>query len=62
MEILERAPRSRRATKIALPLIALLGSACIVLEQLGWEPRITLEQGLPKTVEYFKKLLESSPA
>ena len=25
--------------------------------ELGWEPRVTLDQGLPKTVEYFEKLL-----
>jgi UDP-glucuronate decarboxylase len=27
-------------------------------EKLGWEPTITLEQGLPKTVAYFSQLLE----
>jgi UDP-glucuronate decarboxylase len=27
-------------------------------ELLGWEPRITLREGLPKTIEYFKKLIE----
>ena len=27
-------------------------------EKLGWEPGITLDQGLPKTVAFFKQLLE----
>jgi UDP-glucuronate decarboxylase len=25
-------------------------------ERLGWEPRITLEEGLPRTIEYFRKI------
>ncbi len=24
---------------------------------LGWEPRVTLEQGLPRTIEYFRKVV-----
>jgi UDP-glucuronate decarboxylase len=28
--------------------------------KLGWEPGITLEQGLPKTIAYFSQLLEAS--
>jgi UDP-glucuronate decarboxylase len=27
-------------------------------EKLGWEPRTTLDEGLPKTIEYFAKFLE----
>jgi len=27
-------------------------------EKLGWEPRITLDEGLPKTIEYFARYLE----
>ena len=26
-------------------------------ELLGWEPKITLREGLPKTIAYFRKLL-----
>ena len=26
-------------------------------EKLGWEPRVPLEEGLRKTVDYFKQLL-----
>ena len=29
-------------------------------ELLGWAPRIKLREGLPKTIEYFKKLLENN--
>jgi dTDP-glucose 4,6-dehydratase len=29
-------------------------------EKLGWEPRVSLEQGLVKTLPYFQSLLESS--
>jgi dTDP-glucose 4,6-dehydratase len=25
---------------------------------LGWEPRVTLEEGLPKTIEYFRGVLK----
>jgi UDP-glucuronate decarboxylase len=31
-------------------------------EKLGWEPRIQLETGLPKTIDYFKALLASRAA
>jgi len=27
-------------------------------EKLGWQPTIPLEEGLPKTIEYFKKVFE----
>jgi UDP-glucuronate decarboxylase len=30
---------------------------CLAREKLGWEPRVPLEQGLKKTVEYFERLL-----
>ncbi|MBI1970499.1 SDR family oxidoreductase [Candidatus Woesearchaeota archaeon] len=29
-------------------------------EKLGWEPRIGLDEGLQKTIDYFKAILESS--
>ncbi|OGP88809.1 MAG: NAD-dependent dehydratase [Deltaproteobacteria bacterium RBG_16_48_10] len=29
-------------------------------EILGWSPRVTLEEGLPKTIDYFDNLLRSS--
>ena len=29
-------------------------------ETLGWSPRVTLDEGLPKTVDYFDRLLQSS--
>jgi len=25
-------------------------------EKLGWQPRVSLEEGLAKTIEYFKKI------
>ena len=25
---------------------------------LGWEPRIPLAEGLPKTIEYFKRFVQ----
>ena len=28
-------------------------------ELLGWEPKIKLSEGLPKTIEYFRNLLAS---
>jgi UDP-glucuronate decarboxylase len=28
-------------------------------ELLGWEPRTTLAYGIPRTIEYFRKLLAS---
>ena len=31
-------------------------------ELLGWEPKIKLSEGLPKTIEYFRNLLASKPA
>jgi dTDP-glucose 4,6-dehydratase len=30
-------------------------------EKLGWEPRVSLEQGLVKTLPYFQSLLQKSP-
>ena len=27
-------------------------------EILGWNPEITLDEGLPKTIEYFRKILQ----
>ena len=27
--------------------------------ELGWEPRVSLEEGLARTVEYFRRLLET---
>jgi dTDP-glucose 4,6-dehydratase len=27
-------------------------------QQLGWEPKVSLEEGLAKTIEYFKKVLQ----
>jgi UDP-glucose 4-epimerase len=30
--------------------------------ELGWEPRISLEEGLSLTVDYFRELIASSPA
>ena len=29
--------------------------------ELGWQPKVALENGLEKTISYFEKLLESSP-
>jgi len=29
--------------------------------ELGWQPKVTLQEGLKKTISYFEKLLESSP-
>ena len=29
-------------------------------EQLGWEPRVDLEEGLGKTIAYFRKLMEKA--
>ena len=29
-------------------------------ETLGWSPKVTLDEGLPKTVDYFDRLLQSS--
>jgi len=29
-------------------------------EILGWSPKVTLEEGLPKAIEYFDNLLQSS--
>jgi UDP-glucuronate decarboxylase len=29
-------------------------------EQLGWEPRVDLEEGLGKTIAYFRKLMEEA--
>ena len=26
-------------------------------QELGWEPTITLEQGLVKTIDYFRRIL-----
>ncbi len=31
-------------------------------EKLGWEPKTTLDEGLPKTIEYFAQLLADSGA
>jgi dTDP-D-glucose 4,6-dehydratase len=30
-------------------------------EKLGWEPAIPLEQGLEKTIEYFKEIVQDEP-
>lgn len=30
---------------------------CFARENLGWEPKITLDEGLKSTIEYFDKLL-----
>jgi UDP-glucuronate decarboxylase len=32
-------------------------SFILAKEKLGWEPKITLEQGLRKTIEYFERKL-----
>ena len=32
-----------------------LNRATLARQHLGWEPKIGLEEGLLKTVEYFKK-------
>jgi UDP-glucuronate decarboxylase len=32
-------------------------SFILAKEKLGWEPKITLEQGLQKTIAYFEKKL-----
>jgi UDP-glucuronate decarboxylase len=29
------------------------------MQKLGWQPTVALEAGLPKTIDYFKKLLQS---
>jgi len=29
-------------------------------ETLGWSPRLTIEEGLPKTIDYFDNLLRTS--
>jgi UDP-glucuronate decarboxylase len=29
-------------------------------DRLGWQPQLTLDQGLPRTIEYFDALLKSS--
>ena len=29
-------------------------------KKLGWEPKVPLEEGLEKTIRYFKELLENS--
>jgi dTDP-glucose 4,6-dehydratase len=34
----------------------------IAREVLGWEPEITLEEGLKKTIPYFRKLVEENDA
>jgi UDP-glucuronate decarboxylase len=31
-------------------------------EQLGWEPKIQLEEGLKRTIDYFKNMTERSEA
>ncbi len=31
-------------------------------ERLGWEPRVPLDEGLSRTIEYFREHLRSSPA
>jgi UDP-glucose 4-epimerase len=31
-------------------------------EQLGWQPRISLEEGLRLTVDYFREMLDRSRA
>jgi UDP-glucuronate decarboxylase len=28
--------------------------------QLGWEPKVTVEQGLKKTIEYFQRVLKEA--
>lgn len=30
-------------------------------EQLGWAPRVALEQGLARTIAYFEKVVRDSP-
>lgn len=33
----------------------------LVRETLGWQPKVSLEEGLEKTIEYFKKILSANP-
>lgn len=32
----------------------------VAMEQLGWEPRVPVREGLAKTVEYFRRELEDT--
>jgi UDP-glucuronate decarboxylase len=31
----------------------------VAKEKLGWEPKVSLDEGLRKTIDYFDKLLSS---
>ena len=30
--------------------------------RLGWEPKVSLAEGLPRTIEYFRTLKAANPA
>ena len=38
-------------------LLVLRPDITLAKEFLGWEPRIPLAEGLPKTIEYFKRFV-----
>ena len=59
---------SARGARSSLVVQALKGRALTIYGDgtqtslLGWEPRVPLEEGLQRTIDYFRHLAEAAPA